>query len=112
MGAAPILSVPPRPAPAPRVAISATPAPPPAPTAEADTRIYTPSELPANIQRDLPKLVIGGAMYSETPANRMLIINSQVFHEGDKLTSDLVLQEIRLKSAVLKYKGYRYGVSY
>ena len=108
MGAAPILSVPPRPAPAPRVAISATPAP----TAEADTRIYTPSELPANIQRDLPKLVIGGAMYSETPANRMLIINSQVFHEGDKLTPDLVLQEIRLKSAVLKYKGYRYGVSY
>lgn len=112
MGAAPILSVPPRPAPAPRVAISATPAPTPAPTAEADTRIYTPSELPAHIQRDLPKLVIGGAMYSETPANRMLIINSQVFHEGDKLTSDLVLQEIRLKSAVLKYKGYRYGVSY
>ena len=71
-----------------------------------------PSELPAHIQRDLPKLVIGGAMYSETPANRMRIINSQVFHEGDKLTSDLVLQEIRLKSAVLKYKGYRYGVSY
>ncbi|MDI1259932.1 general secretion pathway protein GspB [Aquabacterium sp.] len=118
VGATPILSVPPRPALAPRVAISATPATPatpaptPAPTAEADTRIYTPSELPANLQRDLPKLVIGGAMYSETPANRMLIINSQVFHEGDKLTSDLVLQEIRLKSAVLKYKGYRYGVSY
>lgn len=112
MGAAPILSVPPRPAPAPRVAISATPALPPAPTAEADTRIYTLGELPANIQRDLPKLVIGGAMYSETPANRMLIINSQVFHEGDKLTPDLVLQEIRLKSAVLKYKGYRYGVNY
>lgn len=114
LGAAPILSVPPRPVPAPRAAVPTTPAqaPTPAPTAEADARIYTPSELPANIQRDLPKLVIGGAMYSETPANRMLIINSQVFHEGDKLTPDLVLQEIRLKSAVLKYKGYRYGVSY
>lgn len=114
MGAAPILSVPPRPVPAPRAAVptAPTPAPTPVPTAEADARIYTPSELPANIQRDLPRLVIGGAMYSETPANRMLIINSQVFHEGDKLTPDLVLQEIRLKSAVLKYKGYRYGVSY
>ena len=111
MAAAPILSVPPRPgfaAPPTRTAPSSLPTP----TAEADNRIYTPSELPANIQRDLPKLVIGGAMYSETPANRMLIINSQVFHEGDKLTADLVLQEIRLKSAVLKYKGYRYGVSY
>lgn len=114
LGAAPILSVPPRPAPAPRATVPTTPAlaPTPATAADADTRIYTPSELPAHIQRDLPKLVIGGAMYSETPANRMLIINSQVFHEGDKLTPDLVLQEIRLKSAVLKYKGYRYGVSY
>lgn len=115
MAAAPILSVPPRPAPAApvnRTAPSSVLTPAPIPTADTDTRIYTPSELPPNIQRDLPKLVIGGAMYSETPANRMLIINSQVFHEGDKLTPDLVLQEIRLKSAVLKYKGYRYGVSY
>lgn len=111
MAAAPVLSVPPRTAPASRAPATTTP-PAPAPTAEADTRIYTLGELPANIQRELPKLVIGGAMYSETPANRMLIINSQVFHEGDKLTPDLLLQEIRLKSAVLKYKGYRYGVSY
>ncbi|MBC7699545.1 general secretion pathway protein GspB [Aquabacterium sp.] len=115
LGAAPILSVPTRPVPTrpvPAARVVMPTAPIPAPTADADTRIYTPSELPPNLQRDLPKLVIGGAMYSETPANRMLIINSQVFHEGDKLTPDLVLQEIRLKSAVLKYKGYRYGVSY
>jgi general secretion pathway protein B len=51
-------------------------------------------------------------MYSDTPANRMLIINSQIFHEGDKLSPDLLLEEIKLKSAVLKYKGYRYAVSY
>lgn len=108
--AAPILSVPPRPAPTARVTTAPPVTAPAAP--EADNRLYAFSELPANIQRDLPKLVIGGAMYSETPANRMLIINSQVFHEGDKLTPDLVLQEIRLKSAVLKYKGYRYGVNY
>ncbi len=109
MAAAPILSVPPRPVPASNTTSAISTA---APTTDADTRIHAPSELPASIQRELPKLVIGGAMYSETPANRMLIINSQVFHEGDKLTPDLLLQEIRLKSAVLKYKGYRYGVSY
>ena len=108
LGAAPILSVPPKPAPA-------TPAKPtkqPPADLEADPRVYTTNDLPPDIQRDLPKLVVGGAMYSETPANRLLIINGQVFHEGDKLAPDLVLQEVKLKSAVFKYKGYRYGVSY
>jgi general secretion pathway protein B len=88
------------------------PAPMPAPEASADTRVYNPNELPDDVRRDLPKLVVGGAMYSDSPANRMLIINSQIFHEGDKLTPDLLLQEIKLKSAVFKYKGYRYAVNY
>jgi len=103
--ASPIVTVPVRPA--------TTAAPAPAvPPPQADTRVHAVHELPAHIQRDLPKLVVGGAMYSDTPANRMLIINSQVFHEGDKLSPDLLLQEIKLKSAVFQYKGYRYGVSY
>lgn len=105
--APPVVSLPVRPAATPPATVVAPP-----PTPQADTRVYTVNDLPANIQRELPKLVVGGAMYSETPANRMLIINSQVFREGDKLTPDLLLQEIRLKSAVFQYKGYRYGVSY
>ena len=70
------------------------------------------NELPENIRRELPQLVIGGAMYSKTPANRMLILNGQVFHEGDKVGGELVLEQIKLKSAVLAYKGYRYNINY
>jgi general secretion pathway protein B len=70
------------------------------------------TDLPENIRRELPQLVIGGAMYSQTPANRMLILNGQVFHEGDKVAGELVLEQIKLKSAVLAYKGYRYGINY
>ena len=51
-------------------------------------------------------------MYSENPANRMLIINGKLFHEGDKLAPGLSLEQISLKSAVLRLKGYRYGISY
>ncbi|RZI84890.1 MAG: hypothetical protein EOP38_07175 [Rubrivivax sp.] len=100
-------------APTPSARQPAQPSPaakPPAPNA--DSRVYAIQELPEDVRRDLPKLVIGGAMYSDTPASRMLIINSQVFHEGDTLMPGLLLQEIRLKSAVLKYKGYRYALSY
>jgi general secretion pathway protein B len=55
---------------------------------------------------------VSGAMYSGNAASRMLILNGQVFHEGDKVTSDLVLVQIRLKSAVLGYKDYRYSINY
>jgi len=83
---------------------------PVAPAREA--RIYAPSELPDDIRRELPALAIGGAMYSENPANRMLIINGQVFHERDKLSPKLTLVQIKLKAAVLEFKGYRYSISY
>ena len=84
----------------------------PAAASAPEGRIYTLAELPDEVRRDLPPLVIGGAMYSENPASRMLIVNGQLFHEGDKLAAGLQLEQIKLKSAVLRLKGYRYGITY
>jgi len=85
----------------------------PEPKASApEVRIYTVADLPDEVRRDLPNLAIGGAMYSENPANRMLIINGQTFHERDRLAPGLLLVQIKLKSAVLEFKGWRYGISY
>ncbi len=77
-----------------------------------EPRVYAFNELPEEIRRELPTLVIGGAMYSKNPSNRMLILNGQTLHEGDKLVPGLKLEQISLKSAVLEYKGYRYGIKY
>ncbi len=77
-----------------------------------EARIAAVSELPQDIQRQLPQLVIGGSVYSPLPASRFLIVNGQVFHEGDKPATDLLLEQIRLKSAVLRFKGHRYEVFY
>ncbi|HEX3139114.1 MAG TPA: general secretion pathway protein GspB [Rhizobacter sp.] len=106
---------PPAPALAPQASKLVKPAAkqPTAPASAAEDRpVLAFNDLPDNIRRELPQLVIGGAMYSQTPANRMLILNGQVFHEGDKVTGELVLEQIKLKSAVLTYKGYRYGINY
>lgn len=86
---------------------SATP-----PLAAASSRIYATGELPDEIRRQLPALSVGGSMYSPTPANRIVIVGGQVFHEGDRITPDLVLHQIRQKSAVLGFKGYRYELTY
>ena len=81
-------------------------------TTTAESRLYKPTELPDDVRKEVLALVVGGAMYSQTPANRMLIVNGQLFHEGDTLAPGLTLEQIKLKSAVLKLKGYRVGIDY
>ncbi len=132
---APAAPVPARPAPPPQsqqpaVGVSATPssplvfkplpsdpvATPPARAAAArpaaEERVYQVKDLPNDIRAALPAVTVGGASYSENPASRMLIINGQIFHEGDKLTPELTLQQIQLRNAVLSFRGYRYAISY
>ena len=70
------------------------------------------NDLPPNVRSTLPHLAVGGAIYSDTPSARMVILNGQVFHEGDKPAADTVLEQIRLKSAVLNFRGQRYEVSF
>jgi general secretion pathway protein B len=77
-----------------------------------DARIYAINELPEDVRRTLPRLTVGGSIYSENAASRFLIINGQIFHEGDELAPELRLEHIKLKSAVLRYKAYRYSISY
>jgi general secretion pathway protein B len=80
--------------------------------AAADERVVALHDLPDDVRASLPPLTVAGATYSENPASRMLIINGKLVHEGDKLTPDLTLQQIRLRSAVLAYRGTRFSISY
>lgn len=93
-----------------RKAVAAAPAGS-APDAPAE-RIYARDQLPDNVQQQLPQVTISGSMYSEEPSSRMLIINGRVLREGDRVTPDLTLQQIRLKAAVFLYKTYRYEQRY
>ena len=102
----------PAPAPAAKRVAATTPATHGAAGATAEPRVYAQSELPDEIRRDLPKIAFNGSSYSGDAASRMVMINGQVFHEGDRLAQGLVLERIRLKSAVFAYKGWRYEVMF
>lgn len=84
----------------------------PAASAASSGPIYQLKDLPEDIRRELPTLSIGGSVHSKTAADRLLIIHGQLFHEGDQLAPGLTLDQIRLKSAVLRYKGYRYEIGF
>ena len=81
-------------------------------SAVVDEKVVTLAEIPDEIRRELPSLTISGAIYSENVANRFLIINGQIFHETETPVPGVVLHKIKLKSAVLSFKGYRYSVTY
>jgi general secretion pathway protein B len=70
------------------------------------------AELPESTRRALPPLKLGGSMYSEQPAARMLIVNSVVYHEGDTLAPGLKLESIGLRKARLSYQGQSFTLDY
>ena len=75
-------------------------------------RIYAQGELPEDVRRDLPRIAINGSSYSGDAASRMVMINGQIFHEGDSLGAGLVLEKINRRSAVLAFRGWRYEVAF
>ena len=108
---------------------AAVPAPAPAPPASAITTrpaapvvsprpvpvsrpVVNVNELSAQVRQTLPKVVISGSTYSDNRALRMLIVNGEVFREGERPAPDLQLEQIGSKSAVLNFKGLSYAVAY
>ncbi len=105
-------------APAGPVAIApmrAAPAAPAAPAASSATaapirRIGSLAELPPELRSGLPALAFGGSIYSGTPANRLLIVNGQLMHEGESLAAGVTLEQIKPKAAVLVIRGQRFEI--
>jgi len=75
-------------------------------------RIYAQGELPEDVRRDLPRIAFNGSSYSGDAASRMVMVNGQIFHEGDSLGAGLVLERINRRSAVLSFRGWRYEVAF
>lgn len=72
----------------------------------------TLAELSPAMQRELPPLVIGGSMYSDNAAERMLLIDKHLLHEGDEVAPGLILEKLMPKAAVLRFRGNRFRIDF
>ncbi|OBV39304.1 general secretion pathway protein GspB [Janthinobacterium psychrotolerans] len=89
--------------------------PPPAPAvATAPAEEATPGlrDLPEPIQRQIPPVALGGYIYSKDPADRLLLIDKVLRHEGEEVAPGLVLEKLQPKAAIFSFKGYRYRMPY
>lgn len=90
----------------PTVVITPTSIPNPSP--QTPVRI---TELPINVQRQVPNLVFSSHLYSDDAGFRMVNINGKMIREGDMVANDLKLLEITEGGVVLGYRHYVFEVS-
>lgn len=68
----------------------------------------TAQDLPAEIQKHIPEITLAGHTYSETPKQRMVVLNSKILREGDKVNTNIKLIEITWEGVILDYNGTRF----
>ena len=132
--ASPAAGLPPAPAPAPLpVVVSAPPTPPaaappaaaptvqgatpapsappaqPAPVAAVPAARVAESVVPLarltpEQRRDWPALAIGGAVYSDNAASRLLIVGGQLLHEGDAAAPGVTIARIGPRAVLLRWR--------
>ena len=59
-----------------------------------------------------PKLLVSGSTYSDNPAWRILIVNGQLFREGESPATGIKIEKIGVKTAVLQYEGSLFSLKY
>jgi general secretion pathway protein B len=91
---------------------TASPAPAAAVASALEPRLRSLAELPEELRRGVPTLAFGGSVYSEIAAQRMVIFNGQVLREGDAVTDELLVEQIRPRSAVMRIRGQRFEVAF
>ena len=69
------------------------------------------AELPAALRQGLPPLSLGGIVHSAQAAQRLVILNGQVLHEGDRPTPELQVEQIRPRSVVLNFRGQAFELA-
>jgi general secretion pathway protein B len=89
------------------------PIPTPAPTpASAALPVVRLAQLSAEQRRELPPLVVGGSVWSDSAASRFVLIDGQLLHEGDRIAPGLVLERIAPKSAWLLWRDRRIELTF
>lgn len=86
---------------------AAPPAPLAAPAPPQPPRTLTLAQLSAGQRRELPAMVVGGSIWSDSAASRFVIINGQVVREGEAAADGVILERVGPKSATLRWRDLK-----
>lgn len=86
-------------------------APAPAPVSTEDNVRFA-KDLPQEIQQQLPRVGFGGYMYSDNAADRLVLVDKTLRHEGEEIAPGLMLEKLLPRGAILNFRGTRYRVAF
>jgi general secretion pathway protein B len=70
------------------------------------------NELPEDLRRQIPPLVITGVVYSDSPTQSLLLVNKLVLTQGNLAAPEVMLERIHLHHAVFSFRGTQFTLSY
>lgn len=91
--------------PAPGTAAAAAPVPAASAPARTPLAALTPAQ-----RRELPPLVLGGSIWSDSALGRFVIVNGQVVREGETAALGVVVERIEPKAVLLRWRELRLEV--
>ncbi len=65
------------------------------------------ADLTAQQRRDWPPLTLGGAVHSDNPASRFIIVNGQLVREGEEAAPGVTVERIDARAAILRWRDLR-----
>ena len=68
--------------------------------------------LPDELRRTVPPIAIGGSIYADRAADRILIVNGQALKEGDSLDGRVVLEGIGRQGATWRLGEQRFSTRF
>jgi general secretion pathway protein B len=108
----PVATITPQPRPQPAAEPAPAAAVQPPSKAAPEEPVMNLRDLPEPIQRSIPQIAVGGYIYSKNAADRLLLIDKVLRHEGEEVAPGLTLEKLQPREAVFNFKGYRYRVPY
>jgi general secretion pathway protein B len=83
------------------------PEPPAAPTASTE-HLPMYYEMPYDVRKDLPPLVVSMHVFGKDPAQRFVVVDGERKVEGEAIKDGLTLREIHNDGMVLEFRGQRF----
>ena len=99
-------------APVPEKATTSASVASPTPAQRASAPLPWLAELPEETRRQVATLTITGAVYSENPSQRLLLVNGQVLPQGSLVVPEVTLEEIRERYSVFNFRGTRFRLTH
>lgn len=104
--------------PPPSKAVAAQPPPPAQVKVEALPKVIKPAppsgkilsirELPADLKANLPEIKMTVHSYNEKTQSRFVVINNNMFREGQLISGDLKVDQITQNGVILNHQGHRF----